>query len=217
MIKACIFDLEGVIINDESYFSMAMEAIATAYGIDGKRYLRDFSRNSERRAALHQLALALGNDTPEMVRQLAQQVEEHIFSHLAEMTPDDIPDGVFVFLKQLLNKGISMAVVSAHPHAREILNRLRITHYFYAVVEEEQTSWQEASAKTYLSAAERLGVKPTRTLVFENTPDGVAAAQLAGFYVVGVGNRDELGAANEVIPNFEEIKFQHLLTGLGVQ
>lgn len=56
----------------------------------------------------------------------------------------------------------------------------------------------------FLTAAERLGVKPERCLVVEDAPSGIEAARAAGMRAIGIAgtyNRDALSSAHGVVPN----------------
>ncbi len=68
------------------------------------------------------------------------------------------------------------------------LETLGIREHFQAVVACEDVVNGKPAPDTYLEAARRLGVEPTRCLVFEDTPLGISAAQAAGMQTVLVAS-----------------------------
>ncbi len=68
------------------------------------------------------------------------------------------------------------------------------------------TQSMKPAPEVFLKAAARVGVAPTRAVVFEDAPVGVQAAKAAGMYAVGVGTTHDLDAlrragADEVVPD----------------
>ena len=70
--------------------------------------------------------------------------------------------------------------------ARRILAGLSLDHYLPVVVGADQVSHPKPAPDTFLLAAEKLGVRPERCLVFEDADAGIKAAQAAGMAVVDV-------------------------------
>lgn len=130
-------------------------------------------------------------------------------------TQDDLKDGVFIFIKELKNKGLNLAAVSAGPNLRQVLNRLQITHYFHTIVDVGVVPGGKHTVEAYQRAARELGVSEEQTLVFTGTADGVEAASEAGCWVVGVGVSPELGEADLMLPSFEKVRFLRILAAIG--
>ena len=64
------------------------------------------------------------------------------------------------------------------------LDALGIRHHFQAVVTYEDVKRGKPAPDTYLEAARRLDVDPSRCLVFEDTPLGIESATAAGMQSV---------------------------------
>lgn len=159
MVSACIFDLEGVILEGDS------------------------------------LAEKLGD--------------------IVEITPNDLKDGVFIFIKELKNKGLNLAAVSMSPGLRLVLNRLQITHYFHTLIDADKLAADASRKEAYTLAMRELGVSEAHTLVFTAQADGIAAASALDCYVVGVGVISELSQADLVLPSFERVRFLRILAAIG--
>jgi beta-phosphoglucomutase-like phosphatase (HAD superfamily) len=134
---------------------------------------------------------------------------------LQSLTPDDLKDGVFVFVKELKNKGLNLAVVARCPNLRQILNRLHITHYFHTWVGSDGPPIENPTAGLYEKAVRELGVSEEQTLVFTAEGPSAAAAAQAGCWVVGVGLSPDMAEADLVLPSFEKVRFLKILSAIG--
>jgi beta-phosphoglucomutase family hydrolase len=83
---------------------------------------------------------------------------------------------------------IPMAVATGSPGwvAEKILKALEIRDWFGAVVGAEDVDNPKPAPDTYLKAAERIGVEPSRCHAFEDTQLGMEAARNAGMVVVNI-------------------------------
>jgi beta-phosphoglucomutase len=220
MIKACIFNLEGVIIDTQNQFFQALERLENRWGLEvaGRPPHSDVLYGATRLQALNELIQRSGQAISESQKaELMQTIDQEIADHVADITPDDLEEGVLLFIKELKNKGMSIGVVSAFPNTTNILNRLRITHLFHSVTEAQGGGFASVSTYTYLQMAADLGFPPGEILVFEHTSDGTAAASAAEFFVVGIGKAEDLhDQADLVIPDFDSLRFMKIITALGI-
>lgn len=221
MIKACIFNLEGVIIDTQRIFQEALERLAKKWGIDPVAHTQesDVTYGETRKKALEALIRRSDKIIDEAQRSgIMEAIDAEIADHIADITPDDIEDDVFVFIKELKNKGLNLGIVSAYPNTRKVLNRLQITHLFHSIVEIEGGGFASVSSSAYLSVAKDLGMSADETIVFEHTKDGAAAAGEVNFFVVGVGRADDLqDEADLVIPDFDSVRFRKIISALGTE
>ena len=74
------------------------------------------------------------------------------------------------------------------------------------IVDGNMVTQPKPNPEVFLKAAQGLGLPPAECCVFEDAPAGVQAAKAAGMTVIGVGEKQVLCAADEVIPNFNSIK-----------
>ncbi|MFZ4426515.1 MAG: HAD family hydrolase [Saprospiraceae bacterium] len=173
MISACIFDLEGVILEPGRLPDLpAYDGLLSPGSAEESRWLK----------AVHHLM------------------------------PDDLRDGVFIFIKELKNKGLNLAVVSCCPYLREILNRLQIRHYFHAFLE---GGGAVPATELYDRAAELLGVSASKVVVFAGSEAGIDAARAAGCRTVGIGNVEGLSRADLSLPTLERARFSKILSAIG--
>lgn len=217
MIKACIFNLEGVILDVQPLLGEALQQFAPRYGwnldTEGVEEVDRYGRQRQQwLASLFQRAGA--SLSPDQLSAVQEEVSRQMERRMAELGPDDLLDGVAVFIKELKNRGLSLAVVSPYPNTRRLLNRLQITHLFHALVEGPGACWEPIPPATYLQAAREMNFQPDQCIVFDPSRDNIAP--LTDFFVVGVGRADDLQAdADLVIPDFHSLRFRKIMGALG--
>jgi hypothetical protein len=130
------------------------------------------------------------------------------------VTPDYLIDGFLVFLKELKNKGIQIAVVSQNSLLKEILDRLRITHLinnYFIVNNNERLS---TATNIYTLAATSLQLNPKEVLVFISSETSEDLNLLETFKVVCVGSKGIKNALLYQINDFSSLKFNQLITSV---
>lgn len=128
------------------------------------------------------------------------------------VTPDDLTDGFFVFLKELKNKGIQIAVVSDYPFLKEVLDRLRITHLINIYLSKDQID--NSVMDLYHSAAALLNLKPQEFLLFKNEDKLEETINVGKFNVIKVGINNTLYNGNKQIIDFSSVKFNQLVSSI---
>jgi len=67
-----------------------------------------------------------------------------------------------------------------------VLDTAGLRPFFRVIVDGMQVERPKPHPEIYLIGAQRLGVEPSRCVVFEDSPSGIAAARAAGMRVVGI-------------------------------
>lgn len=206
MIKACIFDLDGVITDSAKYHFIAWRRLANSLGFDFDEVFNEKLKGVSRMESL-EMILDLGGieKTEEEKEQLAFEKNEWYKELLVNMTSDDALPGVKDLLDSLKAKGYRIALGSASKNAQPVLGYLGMTDYFEVIIDGTKTTESKPHPQVFLMAAEQLGVKPKESVVFEDAAKGVQAALNGGFIAVGCGSRDSLGHAHHVIAGLHEI------------
>ncbi len=99
--------------------------------------------------------------------------------------------GVLDLLLAAQDRQLPLAVVSSSTRewVEHHLQRVQARHLVPQLVTREDVSRFKPDPMPYLTAAQRLGVNPAKTLVFEDSPNGVVAAKAAGMHCIAVPNR----------------------------
>ena len=203
MIRACIFDLDGVIVDTASYHYLAWKRLAATLGFAFSEQQNERLKGVSRMESLN-ILLEEGNiHIPEADKKvLAEQKNTWYAEYISQLTPAAVLPGVTDFLHELKQHGKKIALGSASKNAGMILDKLQIADLFDAVVDGTKTTKAKPDPEIFLLAAKILGVSPAACVVFEDAEAGVEAAARAAMTSVGVGNSDILKKAAWVIPNF---------------
>ncbi|MDZ4681052.1 MAG: beta-phosphoglucomutase [Saprospiraceae bacterium] len=215
-IAACIFDLDGVIVDTAKFHFLAWRRLANELGFDFTEAQNEKLKGVSRIQSL-ELILQWGGislDEPAKVA-LAEQKNDWYRDYILQMEPGDILEGVEDFLAEIRSQGVKIGLGSASKNAETILQRVGITNVFEVVIDGNRHTKSKPDPEVFLTAAAALGVVPEHAIVFEDAEKGVEAALNGGFYAVGVGSPEVLGHAHYVIPGFAGLHFETLLDRIG--
>lgn len=215
MIEACIFDLDGVIVNTAKYHFIAWRALAEELGFVFTVQDNERLKGVSRMRSLD-ILLEIGNlqFTDAEKRAMAEKKNALYVSYISQMTPEEILPGVREFLQEIRHKGIRVALGSASKNSPMILRQIQMTELFDVVVDGNSITEAKPNPEVFLTGAQRLGIKPEHCVVFEDAIAGIEAARNAGMFSVGIGDAQTLALADMVIPGFEGFSFEKLLQAL---
>ncbi|MFH1105967.1 MAG: HAD-IA family hydrolase [Candidatus Aenigmatarchaeota archaeon] len=176
MIKAVIFDLDGVIADSEPLHRTAANMIFSRVGAKpdfdttGILFREILSRISERNG--------LNLDVESLV-----QSKFKIMLDIAKVEMDPIENSI-----ELVNSlgDVKLAVVSSSTRAwvEFVLKKFGIYDRFDAVITADETKKGKPDAEPYLLASERLKVLPENCLAIEDSCNGITSAKAAGMRCV---------------------------------
>lgn len=212
MIRACIFDLDGVVVDTARYHFLAWNRLAKELGFffseSNNELLKGVSRMRSLDILLETGRLVIPADQKE---RLAAKKNEWYLEFIRKMTPDEILPGVAHFMELLKAEGIPAAIGTASKNAGLILKQIGMEHVFDCLIDGHQVTHTKPDPEVFLKAASVMGVAPEQCVVFEDALAGVEAAHRGGMKCIGVGDPGVLKAANKVIPGFAEINLNILL------
>ncbi len=210
-VKACIFDLDGVIVDTAKFHYLAWRRLANELGFDFSEEDNERLKGVSRMDSLN-ILLEIGGKTldDETKEELAQKKNDWYVELISDMDETEILPGVKQFLTSLKEAGIKISLGSASKNAKSILNRIGLIEMFDAIIDGTNIDKAKPDPQVFLLGAKALNLDPSECVVFEDAQSGVEAAINAGMYVIGVGSEDTLGHANEVISSFEEMSLSRL-------
>ncbi|MGD2177050.1 MAG: hypothetical protein PVG71_04430 [Anaerolineae bacterium] len=121
---------------------------------------------------------------------------------IQQLTPDDLLPGVLHLLQELRQAGIRIGVGSASRNTRAVFGRLEPGDTIDAVSDGYRVDRQ-------------ISVDPDEAIVVEDAASGVEAALAGGFWTVGLGPEERVGAAHFVFLSLEGVALEDILTALG--
>jgi beta-phosphoglucomutase len=209
--KACIFDLDGVIVDTVDAHYKAWKTMADELGVpftmEDNEHLKGVSRVDSMRRIL---ALGEIEKTEEELMDYTRRKNDIYLEIISKMTPDDILVGVKDFIQLLIDNGVEVALGSSSKNTPTILKAVGLDKTFKAVVDGNQVTHSKPHPEVFLKGAERLGFEPKDCVVFEDAISGVEAAKRAGMKCIGVGEAEVLFDADLVVPDLSNINLDTL-------
>lgn len=211
-LKACIFDLDGVIVDTAKYHYIAWKQLADELGFLFTEDHNELLKGVSRMRSLD-ILLEIGHikKSEEEKQVLAAEKNERYVAYISRMTPQEILPGVTPFLKGLKEKGIKAALGSASKNAPMILDRIGLLSWFDVIIDGNHVSKAKPDPEVFLKGAASLKVHPSECIVFEDAIAGIEAAKNGGMHCVGIGDAKVLHDADLVIPGFEDFTAEKLL------
>lgn len=215
MIKACLFDLDGVIVDTAKYHFAAWKKMANALGFDFSEKENEQLKGVSRMGSID-LILGWGGLTlthEEKVKWAAQKNDWYL-EFLEQMDQKEILPGALAFVQDLQNKGYRIALGSASKNAVLALTKVEMLHFFEEIIDGTKTTKSKPDPQVFQMGAAALDCEPSECIVFEDAESGVTAANTGGFYSVGIGSPENLGHANLVLSSLENITIEEIIEKL---
>lgn len=220
IIKACLFDLDGVLVFTDRFHYLAWKSVADENGWDFNEEVNNRLRGIPRLASLNEILKYNRTDiSDEEKRRVMDLKNRRYVELLGNIGEKDIYPGAFDFIRRMRAKGVKIALCSSSKNAGLVLDRLGVRDLFDTVVTGNDITKAKPDPQIFLLAAERLGIHPFHCAVFEDSLAGIRGATDGGMKTVGVGNRAEVAdVAMEYIDSYEEIDLDHFIeSGLCVR
>lgn len=215
MIKACIFDLDGVIVDTAKYHFIAWRRLANELGFDFTEAENEKLKGVSRMGSLELILKWGGKEVDEPTKlELADKKNEWYRAYLKDMSADDILEGVMPFLNELKQRGIHVGLGSASKNAMTVIEQIGLKDRFEVIIDGTKTTKSKPDPQVFALGAEAMKIEPQACIVFEDAESGIQAALNGGFYAVGIGSPENLGHAHLVIPNFIGYSFDNILEGI---
>lgn len=213
MLKAVIFDMDGVIIDSEPMHARAAILALKKYNIDITfDYVQQFIGSTTKYMTEMMVKDFNLKITPKEL--LAANVE--MKAKLLRNEGHTVVPYITNLIKNLFNHGMKLSIASSSPaeDIEDVMEDLKIKQYFDGYVSGSMVKKPKPSPDIFLLAAERLGIEPEECIVIEDSSHGVAAAYAAGMTSVGFINpnsgKQDLRKAAMLVEGFEEIDYLFL-------
>lgn len=185
--KAAIFDLDGVIVDTVPLHFKAWERMFNDYG---KKFdFNDYKQKVDGIPRIDGCRAILTDFSDEKITEASEKKQSYYMQYLNE-------DGVKVYdttvllIKNIIAAGIHTAVVSSSKNLPFILDKVGLTDKFEVRISGSDVTKGKPDPQVFLMAAEKLGILPTESVVFEDATLGVEGAKRANMHCVGIDRTD---------------------------
>lgn len=210
---AVIFDMDGVLIDSEPLWKIAMEDVFKSVGCNLTR--KDFQKT-------------VGLRIDEVIRYwycyspwenaTTDDVERRIIERMVELlTQNGKPLlGVIPTLEFLKSKGlkIGLATSSYTILVNTVLDVLQIRHYFDFTHSAENEDYGKPHPVVYLTVARFLGVDSTKCLVIEDSLNGIISGKAARMKVVCIPEKTHSPEPKLIVADFHFEDMQKMLESI---
>ncbi len=213
MIRAIIFDLDGVIVDSEPLWENAMRIHLLRYGIHAnrdkktERFISKYIRGRSEKEGIASLKKHFGlRGSYKKILKERLRILFQIFDRELKEIP-----GAISLIKKLHANGYPLILASSSPEPaiRYILLRYKLRKYFKAVISGENFKKGKPHPDIFLACAKIFKEKPSSILVIEDSISGVAAAHRAGMVCIALKQpytpRKDLQSAYKIIGALKEI------------
>ena len=207
--EAVIFDMDGVLIDSEPQWKIAMENVFKSVGLDMAR--KDFQKTVGLRI---DEVIAFWNHHKNLGIKDEKAVEDAIIDQMILLVQSNpIPlKGVSQTLAYLKKIDIKIGLATSSPYRllHAVLSALKIEEYFDFVHSAEKESNGKPHPAVYISAAKALSVQPSKCLVIEDSFNGIISGKAAKMDVVCIPEKthepnSKMNVADYIFDDMEEM------------
>jgi beta-phosphoglucomutase len=200
VLKAVLFDFNGVIIKDESIHRELIDELLLAENLpppQGKEFWQVCVGRSDRAGLSELLKLRGRFVTDEYLDKLIAKKAIAYRQKLEQLVTVPIYPEVVQFIQQMYERGYKLAVVTGaiRSEVERVLQRAEIDRYFETLVTGDEISRSKPDPEGYLLAIDRLNkldpalnLLPSECLAIEDTFAGIEAVKSAGMQVVAIAH-----------------------------
>jgi HAD superfamily hydrolase (TIGR01509 family) len=214
MLKAVIFDMDGVIIDSEpfhwevnkkNFYTLGIEVPEKEYenyiGVSNVNMWTEIKKKHG------------------LLQPVEQLVNMQVSGNIDFMKRErfDPIDGVIDFIVELKSRNTALAIASSSPNIiiGMVLNGFGIKKYFDVIVSGEDFENGKPAPDIFLKAASLLKISPEQCIVIEDSTHGVDAARAAGMKCLGFSNKNSLNQdlknADSVFKTFRDLSVKAIL------
>lgn len=214
MLKAVIFDMDGVIIESEPLHHYAYHRMFKDVNVKVSDSLYETFTGKSTINVCKQVCECFNlKETPEYLVSLKRKHFDYVFNNSTDF---DLIEGVLDLIKDLHHHGTTLVLGSSAtmPSIERIFNRFDLNPYFIAKLSGADLKQSKPHPEIFINAVRASGFKADECIVIEDSTNGIEAAKGAGIFCIGYDSfhskNQDYSKADLVIKKFEEINFDKI-------
>ena len=215
MLKAVLFDMDGVIVDTEPLHKKAYFLMFKYYNIDVSEKLFESFTGQSTINVCRQLYVSFSLEIP--AETLMAKKREY-FKDLFFNDPSlQLIDGVLELIKNYYQNGLTLVLASSASMLtiNNVFTRFELDHYFKAKISGADLKASKPHPEIFEKAAALAGFSRNECMVIEDSTNGIKAAKSAGIFCVGYNSyhskNQDYTLADLVIDDFLSIHYQKIM------
>lgn len=214
MLKAVIFDMDGVIIDSEPLHYKAYHKMFEDVNVTVSSELYESFTGKSTLNVCKQVCDTFNlKETPETLVSIKRKHYEYIFDNDKEF---DLIDGVLNIIKDYYDNGLTLVLGSSAsmPNIERIFKRFDLNQYFKAKLSGADLKASKPHPEIFIKATQASGFKAHECMVIEDSTNGIEAAKGAGIFCTGYDSKhsknQDYSKADLVVSCFSEIPYERV-------
>ncbi|WP_136481395.1 HAD family hydrolase [Cognatitamlana onchidii] len=216
MLKAVIFDMDGVIIDSEPMHNKAYHDMFDEVGIRVSSELYESFTGQSTINICKRLCDHFNlNEAPETLVALKRKHYKQFFDTNSKL---GLIDGVLDLIKDYHKNGLNLVLASsaAMTSINQVFNRFDLNQYFISKLSGGDLKESKPHPEIFIKAAQATGFSKEECMVIEDSTNGIEAAKSADIFCVGYDSfhskNQDYTKADMVISDFREVSFNKIKT-----
>lgn len=199
MIKAGLFDLDGVITDTACFHFLAWQKTARKLGGDIDEEFNETLKGVNRYQSLKNILNHINVEaTEDEIAQMMIDKNEDYLLMLNDLKHENILPGIEQLFQNLKDQNIKIIIASASENAPFILEKLQLEKYVDAIANPRAVVNNKPAPDIFLLAAELAGCEVDECIGFEDSQAGIDALAAANIKSIGIGQTPLNGATIQV-------------------
>jgi len=211
MIKALIFDMDGVLVDSEPIHERAEMETCRQFGMVVSKSEWDGFRGKKLEDIFSYASQKYGSGSEPIEEMIQCKIEIYLSYALCDM---ELVSGAFEFLQELKkNQKYRWALTTSGRRYQQekILAKFHLADFFDIMVTSDDVLRGKPDPEPYAITVEKLNEKPEECLVIEDSDNGILSAKAAGCQACGITTtfsraRLESAGADMVVESFGELE-----------
>lgn len=215
MIKAVIYDMDGLMINSEPVHIIAWNKFLSEYNHSMNELPQELRSNFIGMRLVEVVKEVVSAFKLDVDPEMFQIKRDEIFLKLMREKTESMP-GLFESLKLFKENNFKIALTSSGTteYINLILKKLDIQNYFNVIVSGNDVKTGKPDPEPYLVTTKKLELNTKECLVLEDAKNGIESAKAAGCKCIAIKNPhnppQDLSQADVILNSLEEISLDVL-------